>query len=75
MFGQLIDNKTFLLCLISTLEEQRTFNLRDVSAVASLLMVVLQSKMDYATDIMKVLLERLIEKHLEKDRARLLMRR
>ncbi|XP_063953502.1 plexin-A4-like isoform X1 [Lytechinus pictus] len=75
MFGQLIDNKTFLLCLIQTLEEQRTFNLRDVSAVASLLMVVLQSKMDYATDIMKVLLERLIEKHLEKDRARLLMRR
>ncbi|XP_071495764.1 plexin-A4-like [Diadema antillarum] len=75
MLSQLIDNKTFLLCLITTLEEQRNFKLRDVSALASLLMVVLQSKMDYATDIMKVLLERLIEKHLEKDRARLLMRR
>ena len=38
-------------------------------------MVVLQGKMEYATEVLKVLLADLIEKHVEKDRARLLMRR
>ncbi len=74
-FGHLIDNKTFLLCFIHTLEEQKGFSLKDMSNVASLIMVVLQGKMEYATEVLKVLLADLIERHVEKDRARLLMRR
>ncbi|XP_033120013.1 plexin-A4-like [Anneissia japonica] len=74
-FGSLINNKTFLLSFIRTLENQSSFTIKDKSNVASLLIVVLQSKMDYATDILKVLLADLIEKGVEEDRARLLMRR
>ncbi|XP_071960877.1 plexin-A4-like [Antedon mediterranea] len=74
-FGSLINNKTFLLLFIRTLESQSSFTIKDKSNVASLLIVVLQSKMDYATDILKVLLADLIEKGVDQDRARLLMRR
>ena len=74
-FEQLVSNKQFLLTFIRTLEAQKTFTQKDKSNVASLLMVALQGKMDYSTTILKILLADLIEKHVEKDRARLLMRR
>lgn len=74
-FDQLINNRTFLLRFIQTLEEQNTFMVQDKTSVASLLMVILQSKMDYCTSIIKVLLGKLIEKHVESNRAKLLMRR
>lgn len=74
-FDQLINNRTFLFLFIQTLEEQPTFMMQDKTSVASLLMVILQSKMDYCTSVIKVLLGKLIEKHVESNRAKLLMRR
>lgn len=75
-FGQLIINKTFLLLFIRTLESNRYFSMRDRVNVASLIMVTLQSKLEYCTDILKTLLAELIEKCMEgKSHPKLLLRR
>ncbi|XP_037069862.1 plexin-A2-like [Pollicipes pollicipes] len=65
LFGQLIINKTFLLLFIRTLESNRYFSMRDRVNVASLIMVTLQCRMEYCTDILKTLLSELIEKCTE----------
>lgn len=76
LFGQLIMNKTFLLLFVRTLESNRYFSMRDRVNVASLIMVTLQSKMEYCTDILKTLLADLIEKCMEgKSHPKLLLRR
>ena len=50
--------------------------MRDRVNVASLIMVTLQSKMEYCTDILKTLLAELIEKCMEgKSHPKLLLRR
>lgn len=74
-FEQLINNKFFLLTFIETLEAQRTFNIRDKVNVASLLMVVLMNKMEYATDILKLLLLRLVDKSVLTKHPHLMLRR
>ncbi|XP_050411553.1 plexin-A4 isoform X3 [Patella vulgata] len=76
-FFQLISNKTFLLIFIRTLESNRNFQLKDRVNVASLISVALQTKMEYATDILKTLLADLIEKSVEglKNHPKLLLRR
>uniref|UniRef100_A0AAQ5ZWK4 Sema domain-containing protein n=1 Tax=Amphiprion ocellaris TaxID=80972 RepID=A0AAQ5ZWK4_AMPOC len=75
LFGQLINNKIFLLCFIRTLEAQRGFSMRDRGNVASLIMTVLQSKLEYATDVLKHLLSDLIDRNLEsKNHPKLLLR-
>ncbi|XP_026578546.1 plexin-A4-like, partial [Pseudonaja textilis] len=75
-FAQLINNKAFLLSFIRTLESQRSFSMRDRGNVASLIMTVLQSKLEYATDVLKQLLADLIDKNLEsKNHPKLLLRR
>ncbi|CAF97233.1 unnamed protein product [Tetraodon nigroviridis] len=76
LFGQLINNKVYLLCFIRTLEAQRGFSMRDRGNVASLIMTVLQSKLEYATDVLKHLLSDLIDRNLEsKNHPKLLLRR
>ncbi len=76
MFGQLIMNKTFLILFIHTLESNRYFSMRDRVNVASLIMVTLQSRMEYCTDILKTLLAELIEKCMDgKSHPKLLLRR
>ncbi|XP_059489451.1 plexin-A2 isoform X1 [Neocloeon triangulifer] len=76
LFGQLIMNKTFLLLFIRTLESNRYFSMRDRVNVASLIMVTLQGRMEYCTDILKTLLAELIEKCMEgKSHPKLLLRR
>ncbi|KAA0720978.1 Plexin-A4 Precursor [Triplophysa tibetana] len=76
LFGQLINNKVFLLSFIRTLESQRGFSMRDRGNVASLIMTVLQSKLEYATDVLKHLVSDLIDKNLEsKNHPKLLLRR
>ncbi|KAM6306975.1 LOW QUALITY PROTEIN: plexin-A4-like [Podargus strigoides] len=76
LFAQFINNKVFLLSFICTLESQRSFSMRDHSNVASLIMTVLQSKLEYATDVLKQLLADLIDKNLEsKNHPKLLLRR
>ncbi|KAH8283417.1 hypothetical protein KR054_011013 [Drosophila jambulina] len=75
-FEQLIGNKYFLLIFIETLESQRSsFSIRDRVNVASLLMVVLMNKMEYATEILKSLLLRLIDKSLAGKHPQLMLRR
>lgn len=75
-FGQLIYNKTFLLLFIRTLESNRYFSMKDRVNVASLIIVTLQGKMEYCTDILKTLLAELIEKSMEsKSHPKLLLRR
>ncbi len=75
-YGQLVMNKTFLLLFIRTLESNRYFSMRDRVNVASLIMVTLQGKMEYCTDILKTLLADLIEKCIEgKSHPKLLLRR
>ncbi|XP_067110336.1 LOW QUALITY PROTEIN: plexin-A4, partial [Osmerus mordax] len=76
LFGQLINNKVFLLSFIRTLEAQQGFSMRDRGNVASLIMTVLQSKLEYATDVLKHLLSDLIDRNLEsKNHPKLLLRR
>lgn len=76
LFGQLIMNKTFLLLFIRTLESNRYFSMRERVNVASLIMVTLQSKLEYCTDILKTLLAELIEKSVDgKSHPKLLLRR
>ncbi|UYV69643.1 PlexA [Cordylochernes scorpioides] len=76
LFGQLIMNKTFLLIFIRTLESNRYFSMRDRVNVASLIMVTLQGKMEYCSDILKTLLAELIEKCIDgKSHPKLLLRR
>ncbi|XP_044257639.1 plexin-B isoform X2 [Tribolium madens] len=74
-FEQLINNKHFVLVFIEILESQKSFNIRDKVTVASLLMVVLMGKMEYATDILKSLLLRLIDKSVNTKHPQLMLRR
>ncbi|XP_046429444.1 plexin-B [Neodiprion fabricii] len=74
-FEQLINNKCFILTFIDTLEAQKSFNIRDKVNVASLLMVVLMGKMEYATDILMNLLLRLIDKSVGTKYPQLMLRR
>ncbi|KAG7256394.1 hypothetical protein CRUP_015509 [Coryphaenoides rupestris] len=75
-FGQLINNKLFLLTFIRTLEMQRSFSMRDRGNVASLIMTALQGRLEYATDVLKHLLADLIDRNLEsKNHPKLLLRR
>ena len=50
LFSQLIENKTFLLIFVRTLEGNKRFQMRDRVNVASLISVALQTKMEYATE-------------------------
>lgn len=61
-FERLILTKPFLVTFINTLEMQPAFNIRDKVNVASLVMVVLMERLDYATDVMKTLLFQLVER-------------
>ncbi|XP_030748718.1 plexin-B isoform X2 [Sitophilus oryzae] len=74
-FEQLINNKYFILTFIDILENQKSFNIRNKVNVASLLMVVLMDKMEYATDILKCLLLRLIDKSVNTKYPQLMLRR
>ncbi|XP_054164068.1 plexin-B-like [Oppia nitens] len=74
-FEQLIYNRNFLLVFIETLENQKSFTIRDKVNVASLLMIILMEKMDYAFDILRELLIRLIQKYVSSKHPQLLLRR
>ncbi|XP_071486237.1 plexin-A2-like [Diadema antillarum] len=76
-FGQLLANKSFLMIFVRVLEEQRTLSTRDLSNVASLLVVAFQGKMEYCTDVLKALMARAIRQHVREGEgsARVFMRR
>ncbi|KAI1882012.1 hypothetical protein AGOR_G00246290 [Albula goreensis] len=76
LFGQLVNNKAFLLCFIRAIESQRGFSMRDRGNLASLLITALQTKLEYATDLLKHLLSDLIHRNLESNNhPKLLLRR
>lgn len=74
-FEQLLNNKWFLLTFIETIERQKSFSVHDRVNVASLLMIILMTKMEYCTDILRCLLLRLIEKSLNSKHPQLMLRR
>ncbi|XP_076325024.1 plexin-B-like [Tachypleus tridentatus] len=74
-FEQLLHTKPFLLTFIHTLEIQRSFSIRDKVNVASLMMIILLKKMDYATEVLQELLYRLINKYAGTKHPQLMLRR
>ncbi|KAF2368826.1 Plexin repeat [Trinorchestia longiramus] len=74
-FEQLIANRYFLLAFIETLEAQKTFNIRDKVNVASLVVVALTGRMEYLTDVLRLLLLRLIDKSVSTKHPQLMLRR
>lgn len=74
-FEQLLNNKAFLLTFIKTLEYQKSFSIRDRVNVASLLMIILMEKMEYATNVLKALLLQLIDKSVCTKHPQLMLRR
>ena len=65
-----------LLLFIRMLESNKYFSMQDRVNVACLIMVTLQSRMEYCTDILKTLLAELIEICMEgKKHPKLLLRR
>lgn len=61
-FERLVLTKPFLVTFINTLERQPNFTIRDRVNVASLVMIILLERLDYATDILKTLLFQLVER-------------
>merc|ERR1719422_1443244 len=74
-FEQLILNKLFLITLVDTVEQQPSFGIRDRVNFASLLSIVLMTRMDYFTDILKTLLIRQMDKSLCSRHPQLMLRR
>ncbi|XP_024125939.1 plexin-B1 isoform X2 [Oryzias melastigma] len=72
--SNLLNSKLFLTKFIHTLESQRTFSPRDRAYVASLLTVALHEKLEYFTDILKTLLNDLVEQYVAKN-PKLMLRR
>ncbi|CAF1580089.1 unnamed protein product, partial [Didymodactylos carnosus] len=69
LLGQLLYNKTFLLLLIQALEADKIrFRLFDRLTFASIISILLQDKLEYFTEILKILLADLIDKQLQQDR-------
>uniref|UniRef100_A0A4W3JJK5 Plexin-B1 n=1 Tax=Callorhinchus milii TaxID=7868 RepID=A0A4W3JJK5_CALMI len=72
--SNLLNSKLFLTKFIHTLESQRTFSPRDRAYVASLLTVSLHGKLEYYTDILKTLLNHLVEQNVARN-PKLMLRR
>uniref|UniRef100_A0A8L8Q8C8 Plexin A n=2 Tax=Heligmosomoides polygyrus TaxID=6339 RepID=A0A8L8Q8C8_HELPZ len=65
-FHKLLMNKTFFLTMVRTMEANKYFLGKDRVYVGSLVMVVLQEKMGYCTEMLKQLLRELIDRTVEK---------
>jgi len=74
-FEGLLNNKWFLLAFIETMEKQKSFTIRDRVNFASLLTIILMTKMEYCTEILRSLLLKLVEKSLTSKHPQLMLRR
>ncbi|XP_064473748.1 plexin-B-like isoform X2 [Ornithodoros turicata] len=74
-FQQLILNKSFLVTFINTLENQKSFTIRDRVNVASLLMIIFMGRLEYGTDVLRTLLLQLIERSTSSKHPQLMLRR
>lgn len=74
-FEQLLLNKVFLVTLVDTVERQPTFGIRDRVNLASLLSIVLMTRMDYFSEVLRLLLLRQIDRALRSRHPQLMLRR
>lgn len=74
-FHLLLHNRYFLLTFINVLESQRSFSIGDKVGVASLLSVALIGQMEYMTEILRLLLLRLVETTVRSRHPQLMLRR
>lgn len=65
-FERLILTKPFLITFVNTLEKQPSFTIRDKINVGSLIIIALMDRLDYATDILRTLLNQLVEKSVNR---------
>ncbi|KAM3872597.1 plexin-B3 [Diretmus argenteus] len=72
--NNLLNNRLFLIRFIHTLEAQQGFSQRDRGYVASLLTTALHDKLEYFTDVMKSLLQDLVQQYVAKN-PKLMLRR
>ncbi|XP_061570692.1 plexin-C1 [Cololabis saira] len=72
--SKLIQDQLFLTSMVHTLEEQKSFTIKDKCAVASLLTVALHSNLPYLTEVMEVLLKDLMQQK-SNAQPKLLLRR
>ncbi|KAK5873239.1 hypothetical protein PBY51_018300 [Eleginops maclovinus] len=70
----LLNNRLFLTRFIHTLEAQQGFSQRDRGYVASLLTMALHDKLEYFTEVMKSLLQDLVQQYVAKN-PKLMLRR
>ncbi|XP_041860181.1 plexin-B1 [Melanotaenia boesemani] len=70
----LLNNRLFLTRFIHTLEAQQGFSQRDRGYVASLLTLALHDKLEYFTEVMKTLLQDLVQQYVAKN-PKLMLRR
>ncbi|XP_071400026.1 plexin-C1, partial [Centroberyx affinis] len=72
--SKLIQDQLFLTSMVHALEEQKSFTVKDKCAVASLLTVALHSDLFYLTEVMKELLQALMQRS-SNAQPKLLLRR
>lgn len=72
--NNLLNNRLFLIRFIHTLEAQQGFSQRDRGYVASLLTMALHDKLEYFTEVMKCLLQDLVQQYVAKN-PKLMLRR
>ncbi|KAM4609893.1 LOW QUALITY PROTEIN: plexin-B3, partial [Polymixia lowei] len=72
--NNLLNNRLFLIRFIHTLEAQQGFSQRDRGYVASLLTMALHDKLEYFTEVMKSLLQDLVQQYVAKN-PKLMLRR
>lgn len=72
--NNLLNNRLFLTRFIHTLEAQQGFSQRDRGYVASLLTMALHDKLEYFTEVMKGLLQDLVQQYVAKN-PKLMLRR
>uniref|UniRef100_A0A6A7FV03 Plexin-B-like n=1 Tax=Hirondellea gigas TaxID=1518452 RepID=A0A6A7FV03_9CRUS len=72
---QLVYYKNFLIVLVETLEAQKTFSIRDKVNVGSLLSVLLLNHMEYLTEVLRLLLSKLIFSTAASKNPQLMLRR
>ncbi|XP_070847708.1 plexin-C1 [Chaetodon trifascialis] len=72
--ARLIQDQLFLTSMVHALEEQKSFNIKDKCALASLLTVALHNKLSYLTEVMEALLRALMQQN-SNTQPKLLLRR
>ncbi|XP_052781269.1 plexin-B2-like [Mya arenaria] len=74
-FQGLLENKFFLVSLITTMEKQKYFFVKEKSNFAGNLCVIMMGRMEYMHEVLKVLITQMVENPLPKRGMKSLFRR